>query len=253
MAGVAKYEDKGAEVIIFGNMYVRTAQENDFLESTDDNDINDYLPIPHDFELDYTTIKKNTLDKTEISGHGKDLLNFSESTGFRIINGRLGEDQDLGNFTCHTPAGSNLIDSCLFREKNFHIIENFKVGEIKTLSDHSYLQLRLKINLQSQNNTVEGDDQAANSQINEDPNSSSLRKDYDCKYAVNEDYKQKVTNVLNSSETKEETENLMTNILNVYLTVQVYVPQNIRKIYFLHKISRTRFCGKLFVLMYAPS
>ena len=220
MAGVAKYEDKGAEVIIFGDMNVRTAQENDFLESTDDNDIDDYLPIPDDFELDYTTINKNTLDKTEISGHGKDFLkNFSKSTGFRIINRRFGEDQDLGNFTCHTPAGSSLVDYCLLREKSFHIIENFKVGEINTLSDHSYLQLRLKINLQSQNNTIEDDDQAANSQINEDPNSSSLRKDYDCKYAVNEDYKQKVTNFLNSTETEEEIENLMTNILNVNLTV----------------------------------
>ena len=53
MAGVPKYEDKGVEVIIFGDMNVRTAQENDFSESTDDNDIDDYLPIPDDFELDY--------------------------------------------------------------------------------------------------------------------------------------------------------------------------------------------------------
>ena len=90
------------------------------------------------------------------------------------------------------------------REKKFHIIENFKVGEINTLSDHSYLQLRLKIKLQSQNNTIEGDDQAANSQVNEDPNSSSLRKDYDCKYAVNEEYKQKGTNFVNSIELKRK-------------------------------------------------
>ena len=67
MADVAKYEDKGAEVIIFGDMNARTAQENDSLESTDDNYIDDYLPIPDDFELDYTTIKRNTLSKTEIS------------------------------------------------------------------------------------------------------------------------------------------------------------------------------------------
>ena len=73
MAGVAKYEDKGAEVIILGDMNVKTAQENDFLESTDDNDIDDYLPIPDDFELDHTTIKKKTLDTTEITGHGKEL------------------------------------------------------------------------------------------------------------------------------------------------------------------------------------
>ena len=218
MADVAKYEGKRAEVIIFGDMNATTSQENDFLQSTDDNDIDDYLPIPDDFELDHTTIKKNTLDKTEISGHGKDLLNFSKSTGFRIINGRLGEDQDLGNFTCHTLAGSSFVNYCLLREKNFYILENFKVGETDTLSDHSHLQLRLKINLQSQNNTIEGDDQAANSQINEDPNSSSLRKDYDCKYAVN-DYKQKVTNFLNSTETKEEIENLMINTLNDNLTV----------------------------------
>ena len=45
------------------------------------------------------------------------------------------EDQDLGNFKCHTPAGSSLVDFCLLREKNFHIVQNFKVGEINTLSD----------------------------------------------------------------------------------------------------------------------
>ena len=84
-----------------------------------------------------------------------------------------------------TPAGSSLVDYCLLREKNFHIVENFKVVEINTLPDHSYLQLRLKINLQSQNNTIKGDYQAANLQINEDPNYLSLGKDYDCKYAVN--------------------------------------------------------------------
>ena len=103
------------------------------------------------------------------------------------------EDQGLGNSICHTPAGSSLVHYCLLREKKFHIVENFKVGEINTLSDHSYWQLRLKINLQSQNNIIEGVDQPANnSQIKEDPNSSSLRKDYDCKYIVNVDSKQKV-------------------------------------------------------------
>ena len=40
---------------------------------------------------------------------------------------------------------------------------------------------------------------------------------------------------------------------NTLSRLQVYVPQNIRKIYFLHKISRTRFWWKLFVLLYAPS
>ena len=47
--------------------------------------------------------KRNTLDTDVVSGHGKDIISFCGSTGFfRIVNGRLGDDHDIGNFICYT-------------------------------------------------------------------------------------------------------------------------------------------------------
>ena len=86
-----------------------------------------------------------------VSGHCKDLISFCRSTGFRIVNGRLGDDQDIENFTCYTPAGSSLVDYCLIRERNFELITNFYMGEINTISDHSSLQVHLKIKNKNDN------------------------------------------------------------------------------------------------------
>ena len=133
--------------------------------------------------------------------------------GFRIVNGRVGDDQGIGNLTCHTPAGSCLVDYCLMREKNFHLINNFSVGEINTFSDHAYLQLHLKINVQLEN-ISENNVSEINMESNEDPNITSLREDYNYKYIINEDYKQKVKLCLNSNEIKDELDNLKSNVSN---------------------------------------
>ena len=123
----------------------------------------------------------------------------------------MGSDHGLGNFTCHTPAGSSLVDYCLMREKIFHLINNFSVGEINTFSDHAYLQLRLKINVQPEN-ISENNASEINMEIDEDPNITSLREDYNSKYIINEDYKQKVKLCLNSNEIKDELDNLKSNV-----------------------------------------
>ena len=112
MSDIAKYEGMGGEVIILGDMNGRIANETDFIENNEENSNDDYLPIPEDFNNDNPIKKRNTLDTDVVAGHGKDLISFCRSTGFRIVNGRLGDDQDIGNFTCYTPAGSSLVDYC---------------------------------------------------------------------------------------------------------------------------------------------
>ena len=62
------------------------------------------------------------------------------------MSGRLGDDRKVGNFTCHTRAGGSLVDYCLARQRNFDLIKNFSVGELNTLSDHTYLHMSLKTN-----------------------------------------------------------------------------------------------------------
>ena len=99
------------------------------------------------------------------------------------------------------------------REKIFHLINKFFAGEINTFSDHAYLQLRLKINVQPEN-ISENNASEINMESNEDPNITSLREDYNYKHIINEDYKQNVRLCLNSNEIKDELDNLKSNVSN---------------------------------------
>ena len=73
MLDIAKYESMGGEVIIIGDMNARIAEEVDFVENTDENAQDDYLPIPDEFEHDNSCSikKKKTLDSKEVSGMPK--------------------------------------------------------------------------------------------------------------------------------------------------------------------------------------
>ena len=219
MLDIAKYESMGGEVIIIGDMNARIAEEVDFVENTDENAQDDYLPIPDEFEHDNScgVKKRKALDNKEVSGHAKELINLCRQTGFKIVNGRLGHDQDLGDFTCHTPAGSSTVDYCLARENNFDFIENFYIGDINTISDHSYLQLRLKINIQCKDKNVDkvksvSLSKQSNSQNNQETSFDDLKDNYNCKYIPCEDYRQKIKECLNSIEMKNELENLRSRI-----------------------------------------
>ena len=81
-------------------------------------------------------------------------------------------------------AGSNLVDYCLTREKKIHLIDNFYVSDINTLSDHAFLNLRLKI--RNVNETNDGLKESANvsnsmeSHNSSDGNFNSLKEEYNC-------------------------------------------------------------------------
>ena len=117
---VAKYESMGGEVIIMGDTNARIGEENDFVENNYLNAPDDYLPTPYNFEVDINVKKRKTLDNKELSGHHKQLLDFCKATGFKILNGRIGDDGKIGNFTCHTAAGSSIVDYFLTREHNLN-------------------------------------------------------------------------------------------------------------------------------------
>ena len=120
----------------------------------------------------------------------------------KILNGRVGDDSEIGNFTCHTPAGSSTVDYCLTKERNFDLVENFYVREINTIYDHAYLQLHLKIN---SSETRKTNVLIEESQIQtEDHEFVSLKESYACKYIRSpvEDSKQKIKASLNSEEIK---------------------------------------------------
>ena len=101
------------------------------------------------------------------------------------------------------------------RERNFDLIENFQVGDINTISDHAYLQLRLKIVVANQHKNKDISDPAKlDQQNNEVPEFTNLKENYNCKYIPTANYKHRIKECLDSYEIKHELENLRSKIGN---------------------------------------
>ena len=202
ISDLMKYEGR-REVIIMGDFNSRIPDENDCVESNDENSNDDYLPIPDDIELDTCNIERNTLDIGGISCRGRELINFCKLTGYKIVNGKLGSDKEIGNYSYHTVAGSSLVDYCLTRD-------HFYVSNINTLSDHTFLTLQLKI--RNVNETNDGLKESANasnsteSHSSSDGNFNSLKEEYNCRYIMKNNSEELIKNCLNSNETEEELE-----------------------------------------------
>ena len=194
-------------------------------KNTEENSLDDYLPTPDDFELDNPIEPRSSSDSNEISGHGKDLNNFCRTSGFRIVNGRPGDDRKVGNFTCHTRAGSSLVDYCLVSQRNFDLIKYFLVGKLNTLSDHAYLHLSLKTNNITRGNDENNEKGYPGEKLEEnianpaDSNLETLRKEYNCRYVTNEKSREEIVNCLNSTEFRHELEYLTSQITSDDISV----------------------------------
>ena len=88
-----------------------------------------------------------------------------------------------------------VVDYCLIRERNFELITNFYVGEINTISDHSYLQLHLKIKNKNHNEpTFEPTNSEFMNDI--DPCLTNLKEEYNCNHICHENSEQLIKNCL---------------------------------------------------------
>ena len=139
-------------------------------------------------------------DAKEISGHGKDLLKFCESSGFRIMNGRWEEGVSSGKFTCFQPSGNSVVDYCLIRE-------HYKY------SDHMPLKVELEANYL---NSIYPNHEHTNCDNFDRPKNNDQEpddlKDDKYRYIIQENSEMKIKEILNSQGIKNELEKLKLNI-----------------------------------------
>ena len=93
------------------------------------------------------TKNRHNKDNTE-NDNGKSLINLCRVLSLRIINGRIGKDKELGEFTFKSPNGNSTIDYCIATQNSLPHIEDFEVDTLdQNLSDfHSPVILTLKTN-----------------------------------------------------------------------------------------------------------
>ena len=128
-------------VLIIGDMNSRAGDASDFIEK--DGDEIENLPLPDDYIPDSELESRTSSDVNHIQGHGKDLLQFCKSTGFKIMNGRWEDGSEIGKFTCIKPTCNSVVDYCLIQEQDRKLVNKFIVDNLTIYSDHTPLKLEI--------------------------------------------------------------------------------------------------------------
>ena len=127
-------------VLLVGDFNARTHSLNDF--ATPDSSLlncNEFFIDPIEVTanldlLDITTVRSNK--DTHVNSNGLKLIDLCQATNLNILNGRVGTDAGVGEFTCKRVNGCSTIDyalasACLFPSISELYIDTFD----KCLSD----------------------------------------------------------------------------------------------------------------------
>ena len=124
-------------------MNSRCGERYDFMYDTDS--FGRYLPTLENDYADcgqYDIPFRFTMDNS-VNNSGIQLLDFCISTDLRIVNGRIGDDSGCGCYTYMSHHGNSLIDYALLQFDLFHLIDDFIVHDLTSLSTHTPIQLNL--------------------------------------------------------------------------------------------------------------
>ena len=145
-AKVAELGEEG-EIIIMGDMNARTGALIDFVEMDEGVDV---LGVPISARKIYTkdlqecgmSIQRSNVDK-KVYAYGHRLTDMCISGDLVILNGRCGQDKDVGNLTCVNKQGRSSIDYALCSKGVLSSILDFNVGSLNVFSDHAPINLSI--------------------------------------------------------------------------------------------------------------
>ena len=126
------------DILLSGDLNARTGTAEDYVIV--DERIHEFSHYDDLFSNDIATIRcsKDSIVNT----FGRVLLNMCISYSMCILNGRVGNDTDVGEYTYHGHSGSSVIDYFICSSDMFYICENIKV-DISPESDHMPVVLLL--------------------------------------------------------------------------------------------------------------
>ena len=132
------------QFLLLGDMNARTQTMADFIT----NENNDHIPTPPPelYEMDTVETRcRNNMDQG-FNSYGPKFIDLCKTVPLRILNGRVLGDL-FGKYTCFTPRGNSTVDYAAVSPRLFKSVRYFSVlSLLPHLSDHSPIQLALKIN-----------------------------------------------------------------------------------------------------------
>ena len=106
-------------------------------------------------------LHRTSQDTCQINNHGIELLTFCKTTNMFIVNGRTGQDRNVGSISYISDyKGQSLVDYVLACPKTFMLIENFRFCSKLPESDHIPMAFTLTCGLYQ--NTLKRSDDRTN-------------------------------------------------------------------------------------------
>ena len=141
-----------SDIALCGDFNARTGITPDFsLHFNGSNaGLNQLLP-PDDFGVyqlinemcQRGTLTRASRDKTIVNRHGIHLLELCKSACMLILNGRLGRDKGIGEFTRDDTTGKSVVDYVISTPKLLQLVKDFLVHDKFPESDHRPISLSL--------------------------------------------------------------------------------------------------------------
>lgn len=127
------------KIILCGDFNARTGDCIDCIDKEEEP----YLPLPHDGNHELI-LSRVSCDNT-VNQYGKWLIDLCTDNQIYILNGRTLGDF-CGQFTCHTPRGSSVIDYFIASKSLSSSILSMHVHDMSISSDHCAISMKLKVN-----------------------------------------------------------------------------------------------------------
>ena len=147
-----KKQFNNVEVIIMGDFNAYTGTENDHVYASEDSHDGFYI---EDARSD--VVIRSNKDNRNVNKYGKKLLELCLVSDLFIVNGRIGNDKGVGEYTCYFGENPSTIDYILSDYTLFSEFENFYVDP-RNESHHMPLVLTLNSVLKMSRHTTESCD-----------------------------------------------------------------------------------------------
>ena len=148
-------------ICLIGDMNSRTGNlddtfviEHSIINNCEIDDLADEIFDLNTNEVTPIMSEKRSNKDIVVNNYGIQLIEFCKTNNMKIINGRIGADKGIGDYTYNSPTGKSSIDYCIASHNFLSHILNFEVDILdKTLSDfHSPIILTIKTNHNITNN-----------------------------------------------------------------------------------------------------
>ena len=134
------FQSLSGKVFVLGDFNARTAGKTDYIDH--DQRLIDCEEIDSPVAC---SIPRAHCDRGS-NRFGDCLLEMCKAVNLQILNGRVGKDYNIGNFTCYTHNGESTVDYLLTSFQNFDCIFDFTVHAFNIYSNHAPLSFTLKVN-----------------------------------------------------------------------------------------------------------